>query len=109
MAVQVRFTSLAPSTRVVDIDEADMAALYDIVVDYFVGMLPHLDLNTRSVEYMEDRKAIRDFAQKHGVPYDHPESLTNFFRAALGRTDEQRDSDTRPKLALAELWRRAAN
>ena len=100
--MEVRFTSLAPSTRVVDIDEADMAALYDIVADYFVGMLPHLELNSRTVEYMPERKAIRDFAQKHGVPYDHPESLTNFFRAALGRPNEQRDSDTRPKLEVAK-------
>ena len=100
--MEVRFSCLAPSTRVINIDEADMAALYDIVADYFVGMLPHLELNSRTVEYMPERKAIRDFAQKHGVPYDHPESLTNFFRAALGRPDEQRDSDTRPKLALAE-------
>jgi hypothetical protein len=105
MAVQVRFTSLAPSTRVIDIDEADMAALYDIVADYFVSMLPHLEFG-RSLEYLPERKAIRDFAEKHGVPHDHPESLTNFFRAALGRPDEQPDSDTRPKLALAELWRR---
>ena len=92
--MEVRFTSLAPSTRVVNVDEADMAELYDIMADYFVGMLPHLELNSRTVEYIPERKAIRDFAQKHGVPYDHPESLTNFFRAALGRPDEQRDSDT---------------
>jgi hypothetical protein len=100
--MEVRFFSLVPSTRVIDIDEADMAALYDIVADHFLSVLPHLELNSRTTEYMTERKAIRDFAQKYGVPYDHPESLTNFFRAALGRPNEQRDSDTRPKLAVAK-------
>ncbi len=99
--MEVRFSCLAPSTRVVDIDEKDMAALYDIVADYFLSTLPHIEFG-RSTEYMPERKAIRDFAQKHGVPYDHPQSLANFYRAALGRSNEQRDSDTRPKLEVAK-------
>jgi hypothetical protein len=103
--MEVRFSCLAPSTRVVNIDEEDMAALYDILANYFLSMLPHLEFG-RGLEYLPERKAIRDFAEKYGVPHDHPESLTNFFRAALGRPNEQRDSDTRPKLAVAEFWRR---
>ena len=101
VVMEVRFTSLAPSTRVVNIDEADMAALYDIMADYFLGMLPHLELNKYN-SFMTERTAIADFASKYGVPVDHSPSVVNFFRAALGRPDEQRDSDTRPKLEVAK-------
>jgi hypothetical protein len=99
--MEVRYTGLAPSTRVVDIDEADMAALYDIVADYFLSMLPYIELNKYNI-YTPEKTAIADFASKFGVPIDHPASLVNFYRAALGRPDEQRDSDTRPKLAVAK-------
>jgi hypothetical protein len=99
--MEVRFSSLAPSTRVVDIDEADMAALYDVVADYFLSMLPFIELNKYNL-YSPEKTAIADFASKYGVPVDHPPSLVNFYRAALGRPNEQRDSDTRPKLAVAK-------
>jgi CO dehydrogenase/acetyl-CoA synthase alpha subunit len=99
--MEVRFSSLAPSTRVVDIDEADMAALYDLVADYFLSMLPFMELNKYNA-YMQEKVAIADFASKYGVPVDHAPSLVNFYRAALGRPNEQRDSDTRPKLAVAK-------
>jgi hypothetical protein len=102
MAMEIQYSGLAPTTRTVNITEADMAALYDIVADYFVSMIPFLDLGSKSMEYLSEKRAIRDFAQKHGVPFDHPESLVNFYRAALGRPNEQRDSDTRPKLEIAK-------
>lgn len=92
--MEVQFSCLAPSTRVVNLDEAEMAALYDIVADYFLSMLPHLDMRSSALTYMKEQKAIRDFAEKYGVPHNHPDSLANFYRAALGRPNEQRDSNT---------------
>ncbi len=102
MAVQIRFSCLAPSTRVADIDEADMAALYDILADYFLSMLPHIEMSSGSMDYMPEKRAIRDFAEKYGVPSDHPESLANFYRAVLGKHNDERDTNTRPKLAVAK-------
>jgi hypothetical protein len=102
MAMEIQYSGLAPTTRTVNLTEEDMAALYDIVADYFVSMIPFLELGSRNMEYFPEKRAIRDFAQKYGVPFDHAESLANFYRAALGRPNEQRNSDTRPKLEIAK-------
>jgi hypothetical protein len=102
MVMEIQYSGLAPTTRTVNLTEEDMAALYDIVADYFISMIPFIELKSKSVDYMPEKKAIRDFAQKYGVPFDHPESLVNFYRAALGRPNEQRNSDPRPKLEIAK-------
>jgi hypothetical protein len=82
--MEIRYSTLAPVERVVQIDETDLAALYDILADYFLSMLPYLEMN-RSMEYQPEKKAIAEFAKKFGVPIDHPPSLTAFYCAALGR------------------------
>jgi hypothetical protein len=86
MAMEIQYTSLAPTTRTVNLSEEDMAALYDIVVNYFLGMLPHLEMNDKTLAWDANRKAIRDYADKYGVAWDHPASLAAFYRAALGKT-----------------------
>jgi hypothetical protein len=100
--MEIQYSGLAPTTRTVNLTEEDMAALYDIVADYFLSMIPHLEMRSGNMDYMPEKRAIRDFAQKYGVPSDHPQSLANFYRAALGRPNEQRNSDTRPKLEIAK-------
>ena len=101
MAMEVRYTGLAPTDIQLNVSEEDMAAVYDIVVNYFFSMLPHLELNKYN-SFMPEKTAIADFASKYGVPVDHPTSLVNFYRAVLGRPDEQRDTHPRPKLAVAK-------
>jgi len=85
MALQVQYTSLAPTTRTVNLSEEDMAALYDVVVNSFLAHLPYLELNNKTVRWDPSRQALRDFAEKYGVASDHPPSLEAFFRACLGK------------------------
>jgi len=83
--MEVQYTSLAPSTRTVNLSEEDMAALYDVVINSFLGMLPYLELNDKTVRWNPDRQAVRDFAEKYGVAWDHPPSIEAFYRACLGK------------------------
>jgi hypothetical protein len=89
MAQQIQYTSLAPTTRTANLTEEDMAALYDVVADQFLASLPHLELNSKTTSWMPERLAIRNFAEKYGVAFDHPPSLEAFFRAALGRAKSE--------------------
>ena len=83
--MEVQFSCLAPTTRTVNLSEEDMATLYDVVANSFLAMLPYLELNDKTIRWNPSRQAIRDFAEKYGVAWDHPPSLEAFFRAALGK------------------------
>jgi hypothetical protein len=85
MAMEIQYTSLAPTTRTVNLSEEDMAALYDVVANQFLASLPCVELTSRSTEWMPERIALKEFAEKYGVAWDHPPSLEAFFRAALGK------------------------
>lgn len=101
MALEVRYTGLAPTDIKLDVSEEDLAKVYNVVVDYFLSVLPYVEL-TKYSSYTRETTAVADFAAKYGVPVDHPSSLVNFYRAMLGYTNEQRDSHPRPKLAVAK-------
>ena len=88
MAMEVQFSCLAPTTRTVNISEEDMAALYDIVVQQFLAVLPHMEFDKRTLSYMPERKALAEFAEKFGVTTTHGPSLEAFYRAALGKPNE---------------------
>lgn len=89
MAMEVQYTGLAPVTRTINLSEEDMAALYDIVVDYFLSILPYTELTDNSCKYDSARAAMRDLAVKYGVPPTHGPSLVAFYRAVLGKPNEQ--------------------
>jgi hypothetical protein len=88
MVMEIQYTSLAPTTRTANLSEEDMAALYDVVVDQFLASLPHIELTSKTTSWMPERLALRAFAEKYGVAWDHPPSLEAFFRAALGKPNE---------------------
>jgi hypothetical protein len=89
MALQVQYHGLAPTTRTADLSEKDLAALYDIVADQFLASLPYLELNSKTTSWLPELLAIRNFAEKYGVAFDHLPSLEAFFRAALGRAKSE--------------------
>ena len=86
--MEVQFTSLAPTTRTVNVSEADMAAAYDIVVNQFLAVLPHMEFDSRTLSYMPERKALAEFAERFGVTATHGPSLEAFYRAVLGKPNE---------------------
>ena len=86
--MEIQYTSLAPTVRTINLSEEDMAALYDIVANSFLAHLPYLELSDKTVRWDPARQAVRDFAEKYGVAWDHPPSITAFYRAALGKPNE---------------------
>lgn len=84
--MEVQFTGMAPTIRTVSIPEEDMAALYDIVVNYFLALIPYADLPKAAL--IPEKEAIVDFLQKYKVPIDHPQTVVNFFQAALGKPND---------------------
>jgi hypothetical protein len=83
--MEIQYTSLAPTVRNVNLTEEDMAALYDVVAESFLAMLPYMELNEKTLRWNKDRQAVRDFADKYGVAWDHPPSIEAFYRACLGK------------------------
>lgn len=88
MVMEIQYTCLAPTTRTVDISEADMATVYDIVVNQFLAVLPHMEFDSRTLSYMPERKALAEFAERFGVTTAHGPSLEAFYRAVLGKPNE---------------------
>lgn len=83
MAMEVQFSGLVPATRTVNLSSEDLVALNQVVVDYFLSILPHTELSERTCQYDDTRAAIRDFAIKFGVDPTHSETLVNFYSAVL--------------------------
>ena len=101
MAIQVQYVGLAPTDIQLNVSEEDMAQVYDIVANYFISVLPHVELD-KYVQYMPEKAAVADFAKKYGVAVDHPPSVVNFYRALLGFPDESGSTHPRPKLAVVQ-------
>ena len=89
--MEIRYTGLAPADLRLDISEEDMARVHSIVGEFFVSMLPHLELE-RSYAYYPEKAAVADLAKKYGVHTDHPASLVNFYRAILGLPSPSTDN-----------------
>ena len=100
--MEVRFTGLAPTERVLNLAEEDLAEVYDLLADYLLSMIPFMELGTPGRYQPHPQKQIIELCKKYDIPHDHPASVATFFRAVLGRPDEQGDSDSRPKLAIAK-------
>ena len=64
-----------------------MAKVYDLVVDYFLSMLPHIE-HDGGIRYLDPtRRAMSEFAEKYGVDTSSPRAVTAFYAAVLGRKD----------------------
>jgi hypothetical protein len=100
MVMEILYSGLAPAEIRLNVSEEDLAAVYDIMANYFFAMLPYTDLD-KITSFAPEKQAIADFARKYNVPLDHPTSVVNFYRAILGRPKE-RNTNTRPKLAIAK-------
>ena len=81
--MEIRFTSLAPAERTIKITEAELKDAQDAVNRYFLSMLPHIDWDSRSLEYQPEKKAIKELAERYGVTSDHKPSVESFYRAIL--------------------------
>jgi hypothetical protein len=83
MAMEVQFSGLVPTTRTINLSDDDLATLHQIVVDYFLSILPYTELTDRSCKYDSARTAMRDFALKYNVDPSHADSLVSFYAAVL--------------------------
>jgi hypothetical protein len=83
--MEIRYTSLAPTERTIEVTETEIRTASDLIYEYFLSMLPHIDFDSRTLEYQPAKKAIFDFAAKYGVPTDHQSSMESFYRAVLDK------------------------
>lgn len=85
--MEIRFTSLAPAERKIEITEAELKHAQNVVNRYFLHMLPHIDWDLRSLQYQPDKQALKELVEQYGVTPDHKPSIESFYKAIL-QTEE---------------------
>lgn len=78
--MELSFTGHPKTTRTVDFDEADLAALTDVIRAYFIQRVTYIDLKDAYSD--EDRHLVK-LCQKYGIDHLYPPDRVAFFKAVL--------------------------
>jgi hypothetical protein len=79
--MELSFSGHSKTTRTVNFDEADLAALTDVVRTYFIQQVAYIDLKN---PYSDEDRLLVKLCLKYGVdPLYAPDRLA-FFKAVMG-------------------------
>jgi hypothetical protein len=82
MAMEIRYSALAPTERVVQVDEQDLAALNEILVDCFITHLKYGKIDPPVNDF--EQKAVA-LCHRYSVDPNDQRSRVTFFKALLGQ------------------------
>ena len=81
--VELSFTGHSETTRTVDFDESDLAALSDAIRTYFIQRVTYIDLKDA---YSEEDRLLVKLCKKYGVDALYSPDRVAFFKAVLGES-----------------------